>query len=135
MTKFYDVLLTRHSDTFWESSHFQNSLKNLDPGKESKFRTEDNMKHLGMIVRVDYSAVSQEQCYSKMRIYEKKDGLASNEALAYEYAVILDLHNSFTNTDASGQSNDVMFLKHSIIAKRISKIILGKIRLSKKHVT
>uniref|UniRef100_A0AC35THV0 Transposase n=1 Tax=Rhabditophanes sp. KR3021 TaxID=114890 RepID=A0AC35THV0_9BILA len=34
------------------------------------------------------------------------DELAGNEALAFEYAVTLDLQHVLTNIDASGQSND-----------------------------
>uniref|UniRef100_A0AC35UGP9 C2H2-type domain-containing protein n=1 Tax=Rhabditophanes sp. KR3021 TaxID=114890 RepID=A0AC35UGP9_9BILA len=62
------------------------------------------------------------------------DSLSSNEALAYEYAVILDLQDTITNIDASGQSNGVMFLKHPTTVKRISRIVLDKIGLSQKYI-
>uniref|UniRef100_A0AC35THK2 Transcriptional regulator n=1 Tax=Rhabditophanes sp. KR3021 TaxID=114890 RepID=A0AC35THK2_9BILA len=52
------------------------------------------------------------------------DDLTINEALAYEYAVILDLQKYFTNNATSEQSNQVMFEKHPTTAERISRIIL-----------
>uniref|UniRef100_A0AC35UAS3 FERM domain-containing protein n=1 Tax=Rhabditophanes sp. KR3021 TaxID=114890 RepID=A0AC35UAS3_9BILA len=49
------------------------------------------------------------------------DELTPNEALAFEYAITMDLQNILTNIDAFGQSNDVMIKKHLETNKKISE--------------
>uniref|UniRef100_A0AC35TUE4 Uncharacterized protein n=1 Tax=Rhabditophanes sp. KR3021 TaxID=114890 RepID=A0AC35TUE4_9BILA len=63
------------------------------------------------------------KCFGKKKVVAVcLDGIHFNEALGLEYAIIFDMPRELTNVDDSGQSNQVMYLKHPDIFTIISEL-------------
>uniref|UniRef100_A0AC35UAR9 Integrase catalytic domain-containing protein n=1 Tax=Rhabditophanes sp. KR3021 TaxID=114890 RepID=A0AC35UAR9_9BILA len=91
------------------------------------------MEGLSMVFRVDILNVF---CYvpDYAPLLEMIDNQAEQELGSLEYAVVYDMRNVLANADDSGQSNQVMYLKHPAVLEKITQYALkqihGKISIS-----